>query len=368
MSVRSILNTFNQFFLIWGLGSISYNQSKLNTAIMFSILRCTTIFCGLKTIYDSNRHWIIHIDPNLFDVTSLVMISCYEMMIIGRFLCNGWRLFYDNKLSVILIKLEGIHDKLIRLKALRIGSHWLFNFGILVHFICYNMSPLYYMIYKSERIRQKTVDFYISLISVVISRICECVAFYEYMLLISYIKWIVYIINEQIPKIISTISTFRDLYLEAIECLKDINRSIYGLPVIMSCIAGNVGSIILSLFYRFLFTEDDTVDVARVIMEADTIIIKMINIILLYGIGHATAKEINRMSLVLHQRSIIERNPRIKRQIKFFILRRHHEDYHFVLYGICEINLQQLLVLANKAIAYLVIQILFKLNKNKIID
>ncbi|CAI6350455.1 unnamed protein product [Macrosiphum euphorbiae] len=80
-------------------------------------------------------------------------------------------------------------------------------------------------------------------------------------------------------------------------------------------------------------------------------------------IGHTTEKEINRMSLVLHQRSVIERNPRIKRQIKFFLLRRLHEHFHFQLYGMCPINVRQLLILTNSAIGYLVVQILFKLNK-----
>ncbi|XP_022169701.1 uncharacterized protein LOC111033322 isoform X1 [Myzus persicae] len=90
---------------------------------------------------------------------------------------------------------------------------------------------------------------------------------------------------------------------------------------------------------------------------------KTINIILLYMICDATEKEINRMSDALHQRSVIERNPRIKRQIKFFLLRRLHEHYHFKLYGMCHINLRQLHSLSSKAIGYLVVQILLKLNK-----
>ncbi|XP_016662071.1 uncharacterized protein LOC107884460 [Acyrthosiphon pisum] len=176
----------------------------------------------------------------------------------------------------------------------------------------------------------------------------------------------VYIINEQIPKNISTIGTFRDLYLEVIECLNDINSSIYGLPAIVSYIAANVGIIFVLLFYKVIFAENyDARNVGLVTTEIVTITIRTISIILVYGIGHATEKEINRMSLVLHQRSIIERNPRIKRQIKFFILRRCHEHFHFKLYGILEINPTQLLILSNKAFAYLVIQILFKLNKNK---
>jgi len=122
---------------------------------------------------------------------------------------------------------------------------------------------------------------------------CACVAFYEYILLISYLKWMVYMINEQVPKNISTISTFRDLYLEVIECLYDINRSIYGLPAIMSYIAANVGSIFVLLFYTVIFNENiDKENAGRATVEIVTITIRTINIILLYGIGHTTANEV----------------------------------------------------------------------------
>ncbi|XP_060874606.1 uncharacterized protein LOC132948235 [Metopolophium dirhodum] len=365
MSVRSILNTFNQLFLICGLGCIKYNQSNLNTTMMFYIWRCTIICCGFKTFYDANCYWATRFDNDIFDITSFVMICFYETIYIGRILSNVWRLFLDNKLSVVLIRLEGIHDKLIRLNVVRpmkVKMHWLLSFGILVHFIAFNMRTMYWIIIQL-RFPNMII---LTPIAGLISNICACVAFYEYMLLISYIKWMVYIINEQIPKNISTISTFRDLYLEVMECLNDINISIYGLPAIVSYIGANVGVIFVLLFYKVIFAENYEVrDVGLVTIEIVTITIRTISIILLYGIGHATEKEINRMSLVLQQRSIIERNPRIKRQIKFFILRNCHEQFHFKLYGILEINPTQLLILSNKAFAYLVIQILFKLNKNK---
>ncbi|XP_060872653.1 uncharacterized protein LOC132946625, partial [Metopolophium dirhodum] len=195
------------------------------------------------------------------------------------------------------------------------------------------------------------------------TNIIECMVFYEYLLLILYIRWLVYIINEQIPQRHSTISIFRDMYLEVTECLNDINRSIYGLPVIWSIIGANVGQVVITLYYGVLFPLSDTTGyVAYYIII--TILIKLFNVILLYGIGDATEKEINRMSLVLNQRSLIERNPRIKRQIKFFMLRRLREHYHFKVFGICKVNQIQLLILLNKAVGYFVVQhILFKLNR-----
>ncbi|CAI6350174.1 unnamed protein product [Macrosiphum euphorbiae] len=199
-----------------------------------------------------------------------------------------------------------------------------------------------------------------------VTNICECVAFYEYILLIFYIQWMVYIINEQILLRYSTISTSRDMYLEVVECLNDINRSIYGLPAIMGFISANVGDTIFVLYSRIIFTPTAQALRDVFVLNIITLSTKLFNVILLYAIGLATEKEINRMSLVLHQRSVIERNPRIKRQIKFFILRRLHEHYHFEVCGIFEISLRKLLFLLNKAVAYLFIQILFRLNKDRI--
>ncbi|XP_060847150.1 uncharacterized protein LOC132926770 [Rhopalosiphum padi] len=196
------------------------------------------------------------------------------------------------------------------------------------------------------------------------SNVCHCVAFCEYILLILYIKWLVNKINDQILERYATISTLRDLYLEVIECLNDINSSIYGLSGIVGLIGTNAVEII-NILYRYIifpgkFFPDHDYITSFFLMELS---IKKFNVIVFYKIGHMTEKEINRMSLVLHQRSTIERNPRIKRQIKYFMLRRLHEHYHFKLYGICQINLRQLLILSNKICAYLFIQILFKLNK-----
>jgi len=83
----------------------------------------------------------------------------------------------------------------------------------------------------------------------------------------------VYIINQQTQLIISTISAFifRDLYLEVIECLNDINRSIYGFPVIVSFIASiNVGLIFFLLFHTVIFNEsnDTTKNIQRKLLRA----------------------------------------------------------------------------------------------------
>jgi len=124
------------------------------------------------------------------------------------------------------------------------------------------------------------------------TNICECVAFYEYILLILYIQWMVYIINEQIPIRYSIISTYRDMYLKVIECLNDINRSIYGIPGILGFVSANVGDTIFVLYTRIIFapTAQELRDVF--VLNIITLITKLFNVILLYAVGHATKKEV----------------------------------------------------------------------------
>ncbi|XP_029346974.1 uncharacterized protein LOC115034385 [Acyrthosiphon pisum] len=152
---------------------------------------------------------------------------------------------------------------------------------------------------------------------------CQCVLFHEYILLISYIKWMVYTINEQIPERRSCLSTYRDMYLEVIECLHQVNKSIYGVPAIVVFIASNVADIIIIIYSKLLFPRDYSND-PYLVVAFMRLLTKTVNVLILYMIGDSTEKEVNRMSLVLHQRSVIEKNPRIKRQV-YNIIYYHHK-------------------------------------------
>eukprot|EP00102_Acyrthosiphon_pisum_P026143 XP_016663353.1 PREDICTED: uncharacterized protein LOC100571686 isoform X2 [Acyrthosiphon pisum] len=265
------------------------------------------------------------------ELTSIIMISCFEIIFIGKFVSHIWRIFYDNKLSIVLTNLETIHEKLIRLNVvgtINIKINWIYIIGIILN-VMYGILQTVRM----KNINQNITIHYLVIITV--TNTCHSVVFYEHILLILYTKWIVFKINEKIP--------------ERGSCL-------------ISFIAANISNIIIIIYGRVLFPRGYDQNQIRIIPLID-LLKTTTNILTLYMIGHATEKEINGMSLVLHQRSVIERNPRIKRQIKFFLLRRLHEHFHFKLYGMCHINLRQLLILSNGAIGYLVIQILFKLNK-----
>ncbi|KAL4111929.1 hypothetical protein QTP88_015795 [Uroleucon formosanum] len=294
-------------------------------------------------------------DLEISEQTSIIMISCFELSLIGKFVSHSWRIFFDDQLSIVLTKLETIHEKLIRLNVvgrMKIKINWI---SIVVIFLNVTEIVAYtvWIIYHGHN--------YIinDMIIMWIANICKSVVLFEYILLILYTQWIVYKINDQIPERKSCLSTFRDMYLEVLECLNDVNKSIYGLPVIINCIAANTADILMNIYAHILFPRDHE-NQRLFAFPLIGILVKTTNILTLYMIGHATEKEINRMSLVLHQRSVVEKNPRIKRQIKIFLLRRVHEHFHFQLCGMYHINLKQLLILLNSAIGYLLIQILFK--------
>jgi len=82
------------------------------------------------------------IDPLMFDITSIIIIYCFEIIYTSKVLSNAWRLFYDTRLSVILTKLEATHEKLINLnlvRTMKININFLFITGIVLHLIASNI-------------------------------------------------------------------------------------------------------------------------------------------------------------------------------------------------------------------------------------
>ncbi|KAE9537371.1 hypothetical protein AGLY_006394 [Aphis glycines] len=258
----------------------------------------------------------------VFDITLVVLIICIELI------------YIEQVLFVVLSKLKTIHGALIELNVVRpmkIKMNWLCTIGIFLNFTGFNIHLL--ILYNKTCILRKQL---------LLIKSCICL-----------VRWY-HVINEHILERRLYKSILRDIHLDVIECLKD--GSIYGISAIVGFVASNISQIILTNYNQKIFSRNINTEVELVDVTISILTILM-NIMVLYGMSHATEKEINRMSLVFYQRSVIEKIPRIKLQIKFIILRRLHEHYHFGLYGICHINPKQLLILSNKAFAYLVIQI-----------
>jgi len=99
-------------------------------------------------------------------------------------------------------------------------------------------------------------------------------------------------INENIPERNTCLSTFRDMYLEVLECLNHINRSIYGLPVIVAFIFGNICDIIKWTYNHLLFPRTYINDQYYFLLASIELLLKIANVIILYGVGHVTEKEV----------------------------------------------------------------------------
>ncbi|CAI6350550.1 unnamed protein product [Macrosiphum euphorbiae] len=96
----------------------------------------------------------------MFELTSIIMISCFELIFIGKFLPYIWRIFFDNQLSIVLTKLETIHEKLLRLNVvgpITIKMNWIYIIGIILNAMEVILQPVRVMNMKQNIIIHEMV-------------------------------------------------------------------------------------------------------------------------------------------------------------------------------------------------------------------
>lgn len=95
-------------------------------------------------------------DSEILEITSLIQLSWFELMMVGKFISTICRVFFDYQLSIVLTKLESTHEKLIQLNMVRpikIKIDWFAVVGILgisLYFLTHNMSIFFWYRYKSR--------------------------------------------------------------------------------------------------------------------------------------------------------------------------------------------------------------------------
>ncbi|KAF0762747.1 Uncharacterized protein FWK35_00004675 [Aphis craccivora] len=72
--------------------------------------------------YDGNTK-ALRFYPDMLDSTSFFLINCFEFVMIGHVISHIWHLFIDKRLSMVLYKLETIHEILIKLNVVRPMKH-----------------------------------------------------------------------------------------------------------------------------------------------------------------------------------------------------------------------------------------------------
>jgi hypothetical protein len=94
-------------------------------------------------------------------------------------------------------------------------------------------------------------------------------------------------INENIMERNSTISTLEDMYLEFIEFLNDINKSIYDLSGIVDLIGTNIVQIISILYHYIILPEQFVCDHDYITQFfLIDLSMKIANVIVFYKIEH----------------------------------------------------------------------------------
>lgn len=92
--------------------------------------------------------------PSIFEINTIIIICCYEIKYISKVLPNVWRLFFDNRLSAVLTKLEATHEKLVHLNVIRpmqIKMNWFFITGTIVHLVASNAPFIKWIILRYIR-------------------------------------------------------------------------------------------------------------------------------------------------------------------------------------------------------------------------
>jgi len=81
------------------------------------------------------------------------------------------------------------------------------------------------------------------------------------------------------------------MYLEIIECLNEVNKSVYGLPAIVAFITANLAEIIFVIYSNLLFPRDYEND-PYMAFAFIRLSVPIINVLTLYTIGQSTENEV----------------------------------------------------------------------------
>lgn len=85
----------------------------------------------------------------MYEIMSIVLIFCFGFSLITDSVNTMWRIFFDIKLSVVLTKLEGIHEEIIRMNVVRpmkIKINWILAITVFIHCLFNNCRQIRLMI------------------------------------------------------------------------------------------------------------------------------------------------------------------------------------------------------------------------------
>lgn len=116
--------------------------------------------------------------------------------------------------------------------------------------------------------------------------------FYEYMLIITFIQIIVHKLNDEISKGIIPISEVSRMYTSILDSLDTINRTIFGPPVLINIIFGNVSTIIFMSYYHVLFKGVFSKVDEHIFFPVLSVLMRLFDIGILFYLCQATENEV----------------------------------------------------------------------------
>lgn len=117
-------------------------------------------------------------------------------------------------------------------------------------------------------------------------------AYYEYVLLIICVQYILHEINHNICKPNTSIKDLQDMYLNVMNCIEDMNMSIYGIPALINFVFGNISHIVFDIFYFVLFNRVFFLHLTYKYIILIHDFTRTIDIIMLYWICYTTEREV----------------------------------------------------------------------------
>ncbi|XP_025425490.1 uncharacterized protein LOC112694281 [Sipha flava] len=172
--------------------------------------------------------------------------------------------------------------------------------------------------------------------------------FYEYIALVTCVRIMVRKINDELSKGSVSIGELGTLHTVVLDGLEHMNRFVLGLPMIVNIIANNMSSVIYLLYHYVIFKGLFIASEVNLFVPVLDVALKLFDTVLLFWFCRAVEIEVNRTTLVLQQKLIMETDQKVRRKLAFFSLRRLHADFNFMLCGIYKINYRQLLSLLSK--------------------
>lgn len=121
--------------------------------------------------------------------------------------------------------------------------------------------------------------------------------------------------------------------MEVLECIHHMNRSVFGVPAFTSFICAHVTDIIQGMYYNILFYDRFIIKRSYTI-EVLYLLMRFLNVLLLFGICHATENEV-RFNVfiyifIFHKNCVRYSFKNVNMKLKF--LKNYHTDYIYLLY------------------------------------